>query len=635
MRKKTRKMSFPELRGVDWRIQPPTENKKSRVTLRAASAFDNNAYRNFSRTRHYWTSGHDVPNEGGNTRDEQSPFAFPSCSQTLAHLQWWKAQKKKAISERGRKAYKDRYKIPQSRDILQRLRVDVEIEAEEAKKHKRLDKAIAMTDVDPQYFTELSGRPVKEKFSLEQYIRDVREMLKTKLLIGQEKDECIRIDQQFEQETRRLRQIQHRCRRYVSGFEEFLSKDHEKSMHMLEKAEREAKLTEEISARRNELAKQFGQSRLDVYVWEENWRLVKMCQMFLYQVSPVAWRAKYDWLQRPESGRSIIFADAPSADLFSRYKTLNESASLEHLIELFEQDVADAGPAELYFEDPFDLIRIFRAMETQNLNALIHLESLAAPMADITKTITVTEAQIKREISEITSMINDLENSITKAESRAAKLEEYANYLLRDVFRRLVCSEEVLYLRVFVEDTYENCIGPNDANLDSFSMMKWIEKIYEELNLQLDNLPREIVRACEREGFRQEMKSIKEAEDAAKKFELMHRLLDALKRIMEPPATKKRLLIRRSVPITTKARLPSRMPKPTAEEAQFLTFFTDYCGREDFVAYRSKFPDDFDLTFRRKRDDIEPEVATFNDVSSSREQMREKEKEEVIEEERK
>lgn len=86
------------------------------------------------------------------------------------------------------------------------IQVDVEIEAEEAKKHK--DKIIAMTDVDPQYFTELSGRPVKEKFSLEQYVQDIREILKTKLLIGQEKDDCIRIDQQFEQETRRLRQIQ-------------------------------------------------------------------------------------------------------------------------------------------------------------------------------------------------------------------------------------------------------------------------------------------------------------------------------------------------------------------------------------------------------------------------------------------
>jgi len=78
-------------------------------------------------------------------------------------------------------------------------------------------------------------------------------------------------------------------------------------------------------------------------------------------------------------------------------------------LELFEQDIVDAGPAELYFEDPFDLIRIFRAMETQNLNALIHLESLAAPMADLTMTITMTEAQIKQQISEITSTINDLE----------------------------------------------------------------------------------------------------------------------------------------------------------------------------------------------------------------------------------
>lgn len=85
------------------------------------------------------------------------------------------------------------------------------------------------------------------------------------------------------------------------------------------------------------------------------------------------------------------------------------------------------------------------------------------------------------------------------------------------MFRDLVCSEEVLHLRVFVEDTYETCVEPNDANLDSFSMMRWVERSHEELNLQLDNLPRRIVRACEKEGFKQEMKATKEAEDAARK----------------------------------------------------------------------------------------------------------------------
>jgi len=69
-------------------------------------------------------SHHKFLNEGENVKDEQqSPFAFPSCSQTLAHLQWWKILKKKAIAKRDRKAYKDRQKTLQSHDILRRLHV--------------------------------------------------------------------------------------------------------------------------------------------------------------------------------------------------------------------------------------------------------------------------------------------------------------------------------------------------------------------------------------------------------------------------------------------------------------------------------------------------------------------------------
>lgn len=111
------------------------------------------------------------------------------------------------------------------------------------------------------------------------------------------------------------------------------------------------------------------------------------------------------------------------------------------------------------------------------------------------------------------------QNSIAKEEERAENLEKYANYLIQTVIRHLISSEEVLYLHVFVEDTYESCVGPNDANLDTFTMMKWIERTHEDLNRQLDNLPRDIVRACEREGFKQEAKIIKNAQEAAKKVE--------------------------------------------------------------------------------------------------------------------
>ena len=96
-------------------------------------------------------------------------------------------------------------------------------------------------------------------------------------------------------------------------------------------------------------------------------------------------------------------------------------------------------------------------------------------------------------------------------------LEDYANKLLHGVFRDLVCSDSVLYLRVFIEDTYESCVAPNDASLDTYSMMRIIEKTYEELNTELDNLPPDIVKICEKEGFRQEMREMREAEDAARK----------------------------------------------------------------------------------------------------------------------
>lgn len=88
------------------------------------------------------------------------------------------------------------------------MQVIAEIKSEMTKGYISPHKTIAMTDVDPEYFTELSGRPAKEKFSLEQYVLDTREVLRTRLLIGQEKDNCIRIDQQFEQESYRLQKIQ-------------------------------------------------------------------------------------------------------------------------------------------------------------------------------------------------------------------------------------------------------------------------------------------------------------------------------------------------------------------------------------------------------------------------------------------
>ena len=68
-------------------------------------------------------------------------------------------------------------------------------------------KSTTITDIDPNYFKEFSNHILKEKFSTHQYVQDMREVLSTRLLTGQERDECIKIDQQFDQERKTLDMI--------------------------------------------------------------------------------------------------------------------------------------------------------------------------------------------------------------------------------------------------------------------------------------------------------------------------------------------------------------------------------------------------------------------------------------------
>ncbi|XP_076657328.1 cilia- and flagella-associated protein 100 [Halictus rubicundus] len=575
------------------RCSKPTGRRKRKKTSKKPEFF---------RTQYYFTKGHEHLGEAINVNKEQSPFAHPPCSLMFSYFQYWKARKRSADLERRKGVTMD---VEKNKEFLRTLRVDVDLEALEAKKHKDPDEAMAITDVDPGFFKMFSNRVVKEKFSVTEYVDDLRSIFKARLLAGQETDDCIRIDQQFVEEQRRLDEIRRRYNRYISGFEDFLAKDHEISMDILTRAEQEAKLSRELTNDRNQLSREYGQVRLDVYLCEENWRTVKMCQRFLYQVSPMSWRTEHDWIHRSDSGECVVTSD----DLFGRYRMIEEVASLDCLIEMFEEDIMADGTTEMYFEDPFDLIRVFRAIETQNLNALIHVESLAEPMSEMMSQIESAEMQIQNRVKELKSSIAELEATIFELETRAADLEKHANALLEGAFRNAVFSEEVLRFQVFIEDAYESCVGPNDANLDSFSMMKWIEKTHEDLNLELDTLPPEVVLICEKEGFKQELRAMRETEEAARKFELMHRLLDSLKRVMEPPAIKSRPLVWRSEPATQRARATPPPPVPTDEEWQYLTFFTNYCHDEDFTEYRVKFPDDFDLTFQSKQPEDAEEVA--------------------------
>ncbi|XP_011311049.1 uncharacterized protein [Fopius arisanus] len=421
---------------------------------------------------------------------------------------------------------------------------------------------LAMTDIDPGYFIDLTGRPIREKFSGRRYVEQARQVLRARLLAGFYRDDCMRIDRQFAEERRRFANIEKKNRQYVAAFEDYLSKDHESSMNILAEADREGKKTNALVGTRDQLSKDYGQIRLEVYQLEEMWRLAKACYDFVNKIST----------KSRGSVLSVAIAEGKNKKSPKIEDTRDE---LMGLIEGFERDTEHLGSPEILLTDPRDLSKEFSSMELRNLDAMIHLESLAGPLQEMASSMRRAQENVQKEIGYIEENLKNLQSRIEQSEERAHRLEKYTDYLLHRVFRDLVCSDSVLQLRVFIEDTYESCINRNDTSLDSYTMMIIIEKTYEHLNMTLDNLPPDVVRLCEKEGFTQEMRILREAQEAAKKFALMHRLLDALRRIMEPTVKKPRPKPLPRSHITRRTR--SSSSRVVGRKSRALAFFTNKC----------------------------------------------------------
>lgn len=124
-----------------------------------------------------------------------------------------------------------------------------------------------------------------------------------------------------------------------------------------------------------------GILRVRLYILEENWRTLKMYQKFLYQTSPMHWRREHDYIHKTEHGLVTHWSS-----LFGKYRLADTSVepTLESLIDIFLEDIKTQEEPKLYFTDPEQIIVVFRELEAQNLNSLLHSEDLATPLETMT-----------------------------------------------------------------------------------------------------------------------------------------------------------------------------------------------------------------------------------------------------------
>jgi seryl-tRNA synthetase len=522
---------------------------------------------------HYFTAGTGVDrNTARDVTKEQTPFRFPPETEEFSYKAW----RQRFREQESRYDFRTRpnFRSRQNMDILNRLYIpDEEVEA---------SREPDLLDIDPQFFKVIQGRPIREKLDIRKYVEEVRETFRTRLKVGYQTDEAMKIDKKFRQEQKRFNKIQAMLKLYSDSFEEFLEEDYESSEKLLRDAQEQAEKSGHMRQELRELEKQVETAKCQLHVLLEEWRNCKMFQKFLYMVSPMFWRKEHDFIHRTQSGSVLLASEISTHFEQYRLSSTESPLSLDALLDLCLTDVNKGEEPLLYFTEPDELMQVFKELELQNLNALLHSETLSDPTHSVQRSLEQARKNFETESASLMDKIENLKAAITWEEERAQSLRDKAKELLYGLFKDVIVSESVLNLHVFVEDAYEKCVGPSDGMLGLKDMMREIELKMQSLLLTLDCLPLSTVKMAQTETYEEEARVMKMAREAEAKLKLAQKLKRRLKKALEPPAYRSgKQLKPRSAPPFIRKEIPKQDKRLADENKDFLNFFTDYCHHVD------------------------------------------------------
>lgn len=444
------------------------------------------------------------------------------------------------------------------------------------------------SSVCDQYFAMVKGRPIKDKFSLHSYINEVREILMTKMKTGYLQDEVYIIEEQHQNEKKRITEQTNLLKYYYTTFKEFEAQDHEEWLMIRRQADEMATETSNMRQELKDLMKELSQIRCSLYVLEENWRNCRLCQIFLFQISPFSWQEEHPL--RDKDGNNITNIN----DVFSRYKLDAEGSvqSLDELINIFQEDVdSETGPPELYFTDPWQVRLVFREMELQHLSSLLIIENIRKPKDIMTQGLKEVKSYYDSEISAIEEQLEIAEKQIKQEEDRAKLLEEAANDLMNTDLKELVSSESTILTHVFVEHAYEECVTTGDSDMTTLKTLQALKMLHEDLMMKLDSLPFDIVKVAETVIQTRNARSLTDAQHARRKVAELDNLTKSMKRALDKPFVRHgRPLMWRSKPLSPRIEQKEVPETYSQGELEFLTHFTDYCKYDDEEAVKLFFP---------------------------------------------
>ena len=163
-----------------------------------------------------------------------------------------------------------------------------------------------------------------------------------------------------------------------------------------------------------------------------------------------------------------------------------------------DDDEDEDEDLELYFTDPQQLLDIFLELEESNLSLITNSQDTEEALEDMKQTINKTRAKMERETEILRIQIANLNEEIKREVEKENDLKLKASYFSYGEFKPEEQDKMLKELKVKVEEVYSNCIGDNEANIDTLQMLTNIENKLEELFQRIEQMPPEKVEEAER-----------------------------------------------------------------------------------------------------------------------------------------
>jgi hypothetical protein len=153
---------------------------------------------------------------------------------------------------------------------------------------------------------------------------------------------------------------------------------------------------------------------------------------------------------------------------------------------------------ELLFTDPQQLLDLFLELEEQNLSLITNSQDTEETLEEMKLTINKTRAKMDKETEILKNQIKSLNDEIKKERDRETDLRIKASYFSYGQFNAEEQDGLLDELKEKVENVYRNCIGDNEANIDTLQMLTAVENKLEELFLKIEQMPAEKVEEAEK-----------------------------------------------------------------------------------------------------------------------------------------